>query len=1047
MCGAIVAASSEIPTSDVGFRRNGCIEGGAADVPCSSMSRSIRRGAIRPILRLVAARAARRRSAVALVALAIAGSIVVVGSLIGVGVLTADQATRRALGDLPAAQRLIGVHVSAEDGSGDATADQTARAALQPVLSLTDPIVSMTLVRPQRDPSRVLVLDDAKRWVELTGGRLPQPCAGGASCEVIRLSPASLPGGLGDIGTEMTLGGVRLTVVGTAHPAAGLPLDVVDANGLVLLGDGQAALLAGPGVAGLPRTTYWLAPLDPQRVRGWALADLEARIQDVQRTLAPAGRSFLVSAPDQTLETVRDRTAIAVGRLVFVSSLIVGMLLAFAAFAAAIERADVEREDRRLRTAGATGLERLAFIAGEALLPAVLGFVAGEILAALAVTALALSQGAPVDAVVWLAVVQPPAAALAALLVGLALVAVGLGIHPASGRLVSPRVIATAAIPAALVLAWDRATSGAATGSSIAANATSPGTVLLPGLLGLVVILGSLVVLPPVFRRLARASSRAPVAVRLATISIAREPLRPAATTTLLAFSVGAVVFGLVYGATLRQGATDQAAFLAGMDVRVQTLSAEGRFAQDVLPLIDQGAVGADVVVQPMIRLDGESATRRTFTLAGITADAIPDLRGWRTDFSDRSATELAAAIRQPGEWLLAGQAIPAGSREVAVTVDAAGDPIRLTLVVEASDGTFRYRRMGDLVPGRQVFHVSLFDPRETAGLAAGDPTGWQVVGLIARNGGLTGTDGPFSGNRQQADVTVTGLETLFDPAASIHLDVSGDHSTQFLRPVTRTDGLVLPAIVSPDLASDTGPDGAIDVEVGSLALRLHPVGVATHFPTLVGLGDAGLVVVDLAPLELAMNAHDPGTGVPNQLLLRTPDDARTAQVVEALSKDPFPALVVQSRPAIEAARANDPFAIGLLWGLVVGAAAGLFLSLAGILMATVAELRDERGDLWDLESQGQRPRSLVRLVVLRTALLCGIGVVSGVAIGLGLGWLAAESISEAGTGGAPVPPLLLVAPGGPILGIAAGLLVAIGVAVLLLARRHFLRPLGGPAR
>src|SRR5438045_2498353 len=74
------------------------------------------------IFALVAARAARRRSAAALVALSVAGSIVVLGSLLGVGVITVDRATQRAMADLPPAERVIGIHRSSEDSAGDAEA-------------------------------------------------------------------------------------------------------------------------------------------------------------------------------------------------------------------------------------------------------------------------------------------------------------------------------------------------------------------------------------------------------------------------------------------------------------------------------------------------------------------------------------------------------------------------------------------------------------------------------------------------------------------------------------------------------------------------------------------------------------------------------------------------------------------------------------------------------------------------------------------------------------------------------------------------------------
>jgi hypothetical protein len=86
------------------------------------------------VLRLVGARARKRRSAAALVALSVAGSIVVLGSLLGVGVVTEDLATRRALAELAPPDRLVGIHRYTSDGFDDAEAEVVANAALQPVL-------------------------------------------------------------------------------------------------------------------------------------------------------------------------------------------------------------------------------------------------------------------------------------------------------------------------------------------------------------------------------------------------------------------------------------------------------------------------------------------------------------------------------------------------------------------------------------------------------------------------------------------------------------------------------------------------------------------------------------------------------------------------------------------------------------------------------------------------------------------------------------------------------------------------------------------------
>lgn len=995
------------------------------------------------MLGLVAARARRRRSAAALVALSVAGSVVVLGSLLGVGVVTEDLATRRALGDLRPSERLIGLHRYTQDGFISADDDTIARTALQPVLPLTEDVLAVRMYQPPREPFRIVLIDGLSRWVSVTEGRLPQPCTGatagtggtagtagtdgsGVVCEAVRVG-IGLANGEGEIGSSVDLEGVRFDVVGVAVASPDLPLDVIRSDGLALLADGLGTYQEPKSLNNTPRTGYWLAPLRPDALHSWTLADLDQRVEDVGRAMGTLGVRFLLDTPQSTLSAVHVKTEIAIGRLVFISSLIVGVLLAFAVFAAAIERSDVAMEDRRLRASGAGPGTRLLFVAGEAFVPALAGAALGVAGAAATIAWLASQQGSPVDIVLGLALAQPTAVLLIGGLVGLAMVAIVLGIHPAAGRLLQPRVVAAAVVPAAAILVWQRISAGPLSPDQLAADATSPTSALLPGALGLTVILGSLVLLPPLLRGLARITRRAPIGIRLAAISVAREPLRPAAIMTLLAFSVGAVVFGQVYAATLQRGATDQAAFATGLDVRVQSLAAEAPFGLYVIPLLQQGELGSDVEVQPMVRKLGETASRRTFNLIGIDGLALGHLKGWRPEFSPTTPEALGRAINLDGAWELTTQSIPNGSPAVTIEVDYAGDAINLAVIVEADDGSVDHIPFGELQPGRH----SMAAPLDTsAGLE------WKVVGLLASNGGEAGGGGPKQGQRQQGDLTIGGLEGILDPSKPIHLTVSGA-GDQLIRPPARTDGLVLPAIVSPDLAGDVSSDGVIDTTIGAgLRLSVNPIGTTTAIPSILDRGS--LVIVDLEPFLLAMDAHDPGTGRPNQVLLGTPNDERTAQVVAALGQDPFPPLVIASRPQMETERSNDPFALGIVWALAVGAIAGLLLSFVGVLLAMAADLRDERGELWELEAQGTTPRSLTGLVVLRTVAMCLVGAVAGVAMGVGLGWFVAVSVGVGADAGTPVPPLALVAPWGIVLAIPGALLLVIAIAVFTLARRHF---------
>ena len=243
---------------------------------------------------------------------------------------------------------------------------------------------------------------------------------------------------------------------------------------------------------------------------------------------------------------------------------------------------------------------------------------------------------------------------------------------------------------------------------------------------------------------------------------------------------------------------------------------------------------------------------------------------------------------------------------------------------------------------------------------------------------------------------------------------------------------------MSPDLTDDVGSDGVLTISMpNSLSLRVRPVAIATHVPTLTDPKRSS-VMVDEHPLFLALNGAGPGAGVPNAALLRTPDDARAAAVAKRLEEAPFPPLSINARLAIEDARANDPFAIGVVWALFVGALAGLGLSLVGIVLAASARLRDDRGDLGELEEQGLAPAALESLTVLQTIVLAIAGILVGSVVGLGLGWLAAAGLAVTPDGAPPVPPLVLVAPWLTIGGLALAVLVVLAVAVLLLARRHF---------
>jgi ABC-type antimicrobial peptide transport system permease subunit len=93
---------------------------------------------------------------------------------------------------------------------------------------------------------------------------------------------------------------------------------------------------------------------------------------------------------------------------------------------------------------------------------------------------------------------------------------------------------------------------------------------------------------------------------------------------------------------------------------------------------------------------------------------------------------------------------------------------------------------------------------------------------------------------------------------------------------------------------------------------------------------------------------------------------------------------------------------------LAAGAIGALALAIAGLLLGVVADLRDERGELFDLEAQGARPKVLRRHLRLRSLLVALFGIAGGLAAGIALSALVVDVVRVTANATAPEPPLLL---------------------------------------
>ena len=101
----------------------------------------------------------------------------------------------------------------------------------------------------------------------------------------------------------------------------------------------------------------------------------------------------------------------------------------------------------------------------------------------------------------------------------------------------------------------------------------------------------------------------------------------------------------------------------------------------------------------------------------------------------------------------------------------------------------------------------------------------------------------------------------------------------------------------------------------------------------------------------------------------------------------------------------SDPIARGIVSSLVAAALAALALALLGVALATMGFLRDEGDSLFDLESQGAGPRALRACVRWRALGLALLGVLAGVALGIGLAVATGRLLAVDATLAVPDPP------------------------------------------
>jgi hypothetical protein len=226
--------------------------------------------------------------------------------------------------------------------------------------------------------------------------------------------------------------------------------------------------------------------------------------------------------------------------------------------------------------------------------------------------------------------------------------------------------------------------------------------------------------------------------------------------------------------------------------------------------------------------------------------------------------------------------------------------------------------------------------------------------------------------------------------------------------------------LATPNVAAAAGPRGVIPIDVEGEQIAARIVGVVQRFPSI--QGDA--VVAELSQAATRFDVRSPGLGTPDELWLSG-------------AAPHTPELAVASRAETLARLKSDPLARGALLTLAGTAAVALLLALVGLVLSVVGDVRDERGELFDLEAQGAAPSTIRAHLRLRALLIAVFGIGGGIVLGAILSALVISLVSVTAAAAEPEPPLQLAVDWGVLALAAVGYVV---LAALLVAAATSLR-------
>ena len=1004
----------------------------------------------------------RRRDSGAVVAMLglVVATVVLAGVLAGVTIAT-DRSTALAIERIPASERSVraawfGIPGDASErlASLDGAVDEAFAG-----FGLDGP-TRLVLFRESTVAGRfvgITAIEGIADHVLLRSGRLPRRCAP-ERCEVLRLrGRGALPDAPGlrlvEVGTatlrSRQLYGDFLLSNDAAVADATIPPELGDTSEYhrpppppLVVAEGRAWLEASPALARTYRTYAWVWPVAPGAPRLWEVDELVARSERARVELTERSSSFGVDAPVEELRETERSANVAGTRLLLVGGEGAALLLAFTILAARGMRRDLGAARRRLTWSGAqrwqlwllSGIESSAV----ALVGVALGWLAG-----IAVSAIVASAArAPVGDVLRQSVLSLGGIALAVMTAVVAAVLVWITVSLPSrdgGRIGALDLVAVAAIVAVAVAL----VAGAADEDQLARGEGSALVLLLlPGLIAIAAALAVARIFPALARFRADRAPRG-LASRFAAIGLARGPGAAVATVAFLTIAFAVALLAEGYRATLVRGDREQAAFRVPHDVVVRENLQNLVRVFEAAPLERFDELAGAGAARPVLRVRGGAGRAERVsgvTVLGLDRAAIEDIGVWRSDWaSGRGRAALAALVEPEGPAEMRG--VPRPNGRIALRVGPG--LVSLAAIVRSGDGSFRRVELGEATP------------RASSTLTARVPAGAVLTALEIVPPPRLIERGADAGVAFFATLPISGplalsLRDWVGVGGSVVRPTSGGVRVRVPLTLQRTSGIrasqptddAPPAVlVTPRLAEIAGGVGeVIPLQIGGGSVPVRIAAVVERFPGT----DGDAVVGDRVALRTAINARAPGSAHENEVWLDVAPE-RAGAVSAGLTRAPFRVLDATVRADVEEEAREDPLAQGTLLALVGTATVALLLAVLGLALAVRTDLRDDRGEHFDLEAQGATPGFLRRVVRARAVTVSAVGLFGGIVTGFALLLLVTRVVTVTARGADAEPPLALVVD--PLL-VAAGVAAFAVLAAVLVggATRHAFAGERGPA-